>query len=30
MEFILGTLFFVVVVGWLDAGLPWTLGDKGK
>jgi hypothetical protein len=28
MEFILGVIFFVVIVGWLDATLPWTNGDR--
>jgi hypothetical protein len=23
MQFILGVILFVVVIGWLDAGLPW-------
>jgi hypothetical protein len=23
MQFILGVFLFVVVIGWLDAGLPW-------
>jgi len=23
MAFILGTILFVVVAGWVDAGLPW-------
>ncbi len=23
MQFILGVLLFVVVVGWVDAGVPW-------
>jgi hypothetical protein len=28
MEFIFGVIFFVVVIGWLDATLPWQNGDK--
>lgn len=23
MQFVLGVILFVVVIGWLDAGLPW-------
>ena len=28
MEFIFGVIFFVVIVGWLDATLPWQNGEK--
>lgn len=28
MQFILGVLFFVVVVGVVDAGLPWPGAGK--
>jgi len=28
MAFILGVILFVVVVGWIDAGLPWPGPQK--
>lgn len=30
MEFILGTLFFVVVLGWLDTTIPWRGGEADR
>jgi len=29
MQFILGVVLFVVVIGWLDAGLPWPRCNQG-
>jgi hypothetical protein len=30
MQFILGVIFFVVVIGWLDARLPWPRSQPKK
>jgi hypothetical protein len=28
MQFILGVIFFVIVVGFVDAGLPWPAPEE--
>ena len=28
MQFILGVILFVVVIGWVDAGVPWPRCTK--
>jgi hypothetical protein len=30
MQFILGVILFVVVIGWLDADLPWPRCGSGE
>jgi hypothetical protein len=30
MQFILGVIFFVIVVGLIDAGLPWPAPNRGS
>ena len=30
MQFILAVFLFVVVIGWLDAGLPWPKPGKAR
>jgi hypothetical protein len=28
MQFILGVIFFVIIVGFIDAGLPWPVPNR--